>query len=137
MPPFFSIRAHFANRAPTASFAQQTPTFGHGTLAKEKFAELVTAAGLTEIVDVMSFPGSRRNPQFGTDAMAQWLPESDVAYSWMRELRGRRKEVPDSKHVALRHPWFQAYADHMETPAFLDGVRVIYDVGATPPMLPN
>lgn len=57
--------------------------------------------------------------------MAQWLPEVDVAYSWMRELGGRRKAVPDSKHVALRHPSFQAYADYMETQAFLDGVEVL------------
>jgi len=98
-------------------------TFGHGTLARDKFAELVTEVGLAEIVDVRSFPGSRRNPQFGTDAMAQWLPDADIAYSWMRELGGRREAVLGSKHVALRHPSFQAYADYMETQAFLDGVE--------------
>lgn len=100
-------------------------TLGHGTLAQEKFVELATDASLAEIIDVRSFPGSRHNPQFGTDAMAQWLPEADIGYSWMRELGGRRKAVAGSKHVALRHPSFQAYADHMESEAFLDGVDVL------------
>ena len=107
-------------------------TFGHGTLARDKFAELVTEVGLAEIVDVRSFPGSRRNPQFGTDAMAQWLPDADIAYSWMRELGGRREAVLGSKHVALRHPSFQAYADYMETQAFLDGVEDLLAGGDDP-----
>ena len=35
---------------------------------------------------------------------------------------GRRRPVAGSKHVALRHDAFRAYADYMETPAFLAGV---------------
>lgn len=97
-------------------------TIGHGTLLQRDFLTLVLEAGLAEVVDIRSFPGSRRNPQFGTDEMVRWLPESDIAYSWMRDLGGRRKPVPGSKHVALRHPSFRAYADHMETEPFLAAV---------------
>jgi uncharacterized protein (DUF488 family) len=97
-------------------------TFGHGTLDEDDFVALVEEAGIAEIVDVRAFPGSRRNPQFGTDAMAVWLPASGIAYSWMRDLGGRRKPVAGSKHVALRNDAFRAYADHMETPAFVAAI---------------
>lgn len=66
-----------------------------------------------------SFPGSRRNPQFGRDVMGRWLSSAGLGYSWMGDLGGRRRPVVRSRHVALRHPSFRAYADYMETPAFI------------------
>jgi uncharacterized protein (DUF488 family) len=93
-------------------------TVGHGTLAAEAFVALVAGAGVERVVDVRSYPGSRRNPQFGREAMAAWLPEAGVAYDWAPDLGGRRKVVPGSPNVALRHEGFRAYADHMATPAF-------------------
>lgn len=97
-------------------------TFGHGTLAEEEFASTLGEAGVGTVVDVRSFPGSRHNPQFGREEMQRWLPQHEMAYRWMRDLGGRRKPVPDSRHIALRHQSFRAYADHMETDAFLAGV---------------
>ena len=35
-----------------------------------------------------------------------------------RRLGGRRPVRPDSPHVALRHPAFRGYADHMASPGF-------------------
>lgn len=96
---------------------------GHGTLPQGEFSALVRSAGLEQVVDVRSFPGSRRNPQFGSDEMARWLPDDGIAYTWVRDLGGRRKPVAGSKHVALRHPAFQAYADHMETEPFVTAVH--------------
>jgi uncharacterized protein (DUF488 family) len=97
-------------------------TVGHGTLSLEAFVELTNGAGLAGIVDVRSFPGSRRNPQFGKDEMGRWLPAAGIGYSWMVDLGGRRRPVVGSRHVALRHPSFRAYADHMETEAFVAAV---------------
>lgn len=105
-------------------------TVGHGTLPQDDFTALVRGAGLDEVVDVRSFPGSRRNPQFGQDAMARWLPDAGVTYTWMRALGGRRRPVGDSEHRALRNRSFQAYADHMETPAFLGGVEALLAAGS-------
>lgn len=104
-------------------------TFGHGTLPADEFVSPVRAAGVTGIVDVRSFPGSRHNPQFGREEMERWLPEAEVAYSWMRGLGGRRKPVPDSRHVALRHQSFRAYADYMETGSFRSGVDDLLALG--------
>ena len=97
-------------------------TVGHGTLPAEGLTTLLEGAAIGRVVDVRSFPGSRRNPQFGREEMERWLPEAGIDYVWRRDLGGRRKPVPGSKHVALRHESFRAYADHMETDEFLAGV---------------
>lgn len=104
-------------------------TVGHGTLSEDHFAAIVTAAEVIEVVDIRSFPGSRRNPQFGSDNMARWLPQHGVTYSWLRSLGGRRKGLSGSPHVALRHPSFRAYADHMGSESFLAGVTDLLDRG--------
>ena len=104
-------------------------TVGHGTLSEDEFLALVRGAGVIEVLDIRSYPGSRHNPQFGSDEMARWLPEAGTAYAWLRDLGGRRKQVPDSKHTALRHPSFRAYADHMESEPFLAGVDDLLDRG--------
>jgi uncharacterized protein (DUF488 family) len=93
-------------------------TVGHGTLSAGAFADLVTGAGLSLLVDVRSYPGSRRHPQFGRVEMARWLPEAGVEYRWDKRLGGRRRTRPDSPHVALRHPAFRGYADHMGSAEF-------------------
>jgi uncharacterized protein (DUF488 family) len=97
-------------------------TVGHGTLGADGFAGLVDGAGLARVVDVRSFPGSRRNPQFGREEMAHWLPDGGIEYEWLRELGGRRRPVPHSQHTALRNESFRAYADYMETTDFRGGV---------------
>ena len=98
-------------------------TIGHGTLTAEMFASLLDRADVGRVIDVRSFPGSRRNPQFGHEEMERWAPEAGIAYVWIRELGGRRRPIPGSKHVALRNDAFRAYADYMETDQFLTGVE--------------
>jgi len=93
-------------------------TVGHGTLAADAFAGLVSAAGTDVVVDVRSFPGSRRHPHFGREQMQEWLPSFGVAYRWEKALGGFRKPDPRSPNVALRHPSFRGYADHMRTTEF-------------------
>jgi uncharacterized protein (DUF488 family) len=95
---------------------------GHGTLPAEELTALLREAGIARVVDVRSFPGSRRNPQYGREAMERWLPTNGIAYGWLPSLGGRRRGVEGSRHVALRHPSFRAYADHMETAEFRSGV---------------
>lgn len=105
-------------------------TVGHGTLTAERFAALVMGAQARRVVDVRSFPGSRRNPQFGREEMQRWLPPAGVVYSWIRELGGRRRPVSNSKHIALRDPAFRGYADHMATPAFFGGLDELLTMAA-------
>ena len=104
-------------------------TIGHGTLGQDELAALLVGQGVELLVDVRSFPGSRRHPQFGRDAMASWVPEAGVQYRWERRLGGRRRPSPTSPHIALRHEAFRGYADHMETDDFR---QALVDVLAEP-----
>ena len=93
-------------------------TLGHGTLLEAEFIQLLEGVGLRRIADVRSYPGSRRNPQFGRAEMERWLPDAGVGYAWLNGLGGRRRPTERSKHLALRHEAFRAYADHMESAEF-------------------
>jgi len=97
-------------------------TVGHGTLASDELARLLQGAGVRALVDIRSFPGSRRHPQFGREELEAWLPEAGVDYRWDKRLGGRRRPLPDSPHVALRHDAFRGYADHMSGAAFAAGL---------------
>jgi uncharacterized protein (DUF488 family) len=93
-------------------------TLGHGTAGAAELAALLDGAGVARVVDVRTAPGSRRHPHVGREAMAGWLAEAGIAYRWEPELGGFRRPAPDSPNLALRHPAFRGYADHMRTPRF-------------------
>jgi uncharacterized protein (DUF488 family) len=97
-------------------------TVGHGTAEAGELGDLLRGAGVTEVIDVRRFPGSRRHPQFSSEAMAAWLPEHEVGYRHVEALGGRRKVVPGSPNAGLRNEQFRAYADHMGTEEFASAV---------------
>jgi uncharacterized protein (DUF488 family) len=99
---------------------------GHGTLPAEAFLDLLRTAKIDQIVDIRSFPGSRRNPHYDREEMERWLPEGGTGYRWIRGLGGRRRPVVGSKHLALHNEAFRAYADHMETPTFRQGLAELW-----------
>ena len=102
-------------------------TVGHGTLSQEGLGDLLGGAGLQCIVDVRTAPGSRRHPHVARAALAAWLPDLGIGYTWEPRLGGWRKPAIDSPNRALRNPSFRGYADYMQTPAFwgaLDDVLV-------------
>lgn len=106
-----------------AAMAGETPptrvtTVGHGTLEIDDFLELLDGAGIEKVVDIRAFPGSRRNPQYGQDALAAALRAHGIEYRWEPRLGGRRSDPKTSRHAALEHAAFRAYASHMETPEY-------------------
>ena len=93
---------------------------GHGRLERDAFADLLLAAGVESLVDIRRYPGSRRNPDVSSEAMADWLPASGIAYRSEPRLGGRRRLPPDAPRD---DPWWQveqfaAYAAHTRTPEF-------------------
>lgn len=98
-------------------------TIGHGNRSLEEFTSLLERAGVACLVDVRAFPGSRRHPQFGRGELERSLPAAGVEYAWDgASLGGRRRPRRDSPHVALRNASFRAYADHMESDDFREGI---------------
>ena len=108
-------------------------TLGHGTLGREDFLALCGSAGVGTVVDVRRYPGSRRHPHFGREAMEVWLGDAGVGYRWLPALGGRRTAAADSPNVALRNPQFRGYADHMAGDEFRRGCAELLEVAASSP----
>ena len=95
--------------------------------------ETLASGGVTQVADVRSFPGSRRNPQFGREMLELELPGAGVAYAWLPELGGRRKPKPDSPNFAWEVAAFRAYADYTDTPEFARGLSELLQLAAVQP----
>lgn len=100
-------------------------TFGHGTAGREELTTLLTGVEAGCVVDVRRYPGSRRNQDVSSEAMAGWLPEAGIDYRWDARLGGRRRLDPGVDPATDRW-WrveqFRAYAAHMRTDEFADGL---------------
>lgn len=70
------------------------------------------------LVDVRQFPGSRRHPQFGREALRQTLAQAGIEYIHLPELGGRRRARRDSPNWGWRNEAFRGYADYMMTYEF-------------------
>jgi uncharacterized protein (DUF488 family) len=81
------------------------------------------------IADVRRFPGSRRLPQYAGPALEASLAARGIAYQWLPSLGGRRRPDPDSLNVAWRVPAFRAYADHVATEEFAEGLFELLMIG--------
>ena len=100
-------------------------TVGHGTAQAEELIELLVAARVGLIVDVRRFPGSRRDPGVGREALSASLPEAGIGYRWEERLGGRRR-TPPGPQGQLDGWWrveaFRAYAAYMRTETFTAGL---------------
>ncbi|QGQ18808.1 DUF488 family protein [Cellulomonas sp. JZ18] len=98
-------------------------TFGHGTLDQDGIVAALRAGGVRSVVDVRRFPGSRRHPHVGRDALAGWLPDAGVAYRWEERLGGRRSvRGAEAVDTWWQVAAFRAYAAHTRTDAFRAGM---------------
>ncbi len=94
-------------------------TIGHSTRTIEELIEALKAHGIQVLVDIRSFPGSRRMPWVGREVLEKSLPAAGIEYRWMKELGGRRKKQPiESPSTGLRNQSFRNYADYMLTEEF-------------------
>ncbi len=105
-------------------------TVGHSTRSAEEFNQILLAHEVEVLVDVRTFPASRRYPWFNRDALSVSLSETRIKYKHEPRLGGRRKARPDSHNSAWRNEQFRGYADHMETEEFKDGVRQLLELAA-------
>jgi uncharacterized protein (DUF488 family) len=106
-------------------------TVGHSTHSSEKFGEILIAHAIETLVDVRTYPGSRRYPQFNKSALAASLESSAIKYQHEPRLGGRRTARKDSHNTAWRNAQFRGYADHMETDEFKEGIKVLLELAAS------
>ncbi|HEV8202971.1 MAG TPA: DUF488 domain-containing protein [Pyrinomonadaceae bacterium] len=106
-------------------------TVGHSTRSGEEFAQILLAHGVQVLVDVRSFPGSRRYPQFNRAALTESLQQVGIEYKHEPRLGGRRTPRKDSHNTAWKNASFRAYADHMESEEFRNGVKDLLELAKT------
>ncbi|WP_332815028.1 DUF488 domain-containing protein [Ramlibacter sp.] len=105
-------------------------TIGHSTRSAQEFLSLLQAHGIEALVDVRRFPGSRKHPQFGAEALASTLQSNGMAYAWLDKLGGRRRPDPASPNVGWRNDSFRAYADHLASPEFAEGLAELLHIAS-------
>jgi uncharacterized protein (DUF488 family) len=103
-------------------------TVGHSTRALEDFIELLRANQIAKLADVRSYPRSRRYPQFNKAELERFLPARGFGYRHLVKLGGRRKPLPVSRNTAWRNSAFRAYADHMESAEFKEGIAELLEL---------
>jgi uncharacterized protein (DUF488 family) len=103
-------------------------TIGHSTRGGVEFIHILKAHQIGTLVDVRSFPGSRRYPQFNSSELLEALTGERITYHHLPTLGGRRQPSPNSKNTAWRNPSFRAYADHMETVEFKQGIEKLLEL---------
>jgi len=109
-------------------------TIGHSTRPLQELIEALQAHGIRTLVDIRSFPMSRRLPHFNHEALELELPRAGIAYVWMKDLGGRRKKQrDDSPNVALRNDSFRNYADYMLTEPFQRAIEELLRLAAQAP----
>lgn len=109
-------------------------TIGHSTRPLDDLIDALHAHEIKTLVDIRSFPMSRRLPHFNRDSLEQTLPAAGIRYIWMKPLGGYRKKIlEESPNVALRNKSFRNYADYMLTPEFEQGIHELIQLAHQSP----
>ncbi len=106
-------------------------TIGHSTRDFDEVLAMLRSNGVAKLVDVRSFPSSRKFPQWNQNAIKDALP-ADIGYQWIQDLGGRRHTpagVP-SPNGGWRVKAFRDYADYMVTDGFSSGLTELLRVAS-------
>ncbi|MFQ4147672.1 DUF488 domain-containing protein [Arthrobacter sp. LAPM80] len=103
--------------------APQLFTIGHSTRDFDDLLAMLRTNGVTGLVDVRSFPASRKYPQWNQAAIKAALP-ADIKYRWFRDLGGRRYTPVGvaTPNGGWRVKAFRDYADYMASAEFHSGL---------------
>jgi len=112
------------------SEAKTIYTIGHSTHAAEVFISMLHAFEIKNLVDIRSFPGSRKFPQFNQENLRVILKEAGIQYIHLKDLGGRRKLQENSTNNRWRLAAFRAYADYMETESFQKAILQLEQIAS-------
>lgn len=104
-------------------------TIGHWDHSEDDFLDLLHQHDVDLIVDVRSYPGSRRSPQFNQENLPYWLEFGSIAYTHIPLLGGHRKAVHVSDPMAnagWKNASFKNYADYTLTDYFWRGISDLF-----------
>lgn len=105
-------------------------TIGHFDYSLDKFLEMLLKADVTLVIDVRSFPKSKRHPQYNQRTFKEWLENNNIKYFHNKLLGGRRKQS-SIVGVTLNEGWknqsFHNYADYTLTDEFKEGINSLME----------
>jgi len=93
-------------------------TIGHSDRTIDDFLGILAQYRVEFLADVRKMPGSRKHPQFNSDALASSPASAGIGYEHFPGLGGLRPRLPDSPNTGWRNASFRAYADYMLTADF-------------------
>ena len=105
-------------------------TVGHSTHEAEDFVALLRRHAIEALVDVRRFPGSRRHPQFNSEALERTLADAGIEYVHLEGLGGRRNPEAGSPNAGWQVGQFRGYADHMESDEFAAALTRLRELAA-------
>jgi uncharacterized protein (DUF488 family) len=104
-------------------------TVGHSTRDFDEVLTMLQSNEITDLVDVRSFPSSRKFPQWNQPAIIDALPPN-IGYRWIRTLGGRRHTPRGVASVngAWQVKAFRDYADYMDSDEFEEGLNELLEL---------
>lgn len=96
----------------------------------EEYLALLEGQKIELLIDIRTYPGSRRFPHFNKENLETFLPDHNIGYRHMVGLGGRRRPEKNSSNIAWRHPSFRGYADYMQTSAFKNEIDILEQLAA-------
>lgn len=104
-------------------------TIGHSTHDKDKFINMLHQNQINILVDIRSYPGSKKFPQFNKELMSIWLKSNNIKYKHIPQLGGRRRKLKiESHNQAWKNVSFKNYADYTLLKEFDNGLNELLDL---------
>jgi uncharacterized protein (DUF488 family) len=97
-------------------------TIGHSTRTIKNFINILLDDDIEYVVDVRSYPGSTRYPQFNKARLKNSLAKYGIKYKHIPDLGGRRN-LKTTIHTSIHEKAFASYAQYMMTNDFKRGLR--------------
>jgi len=103
-------------------------TCGYSGHTPESYLALVSAAGAKQVIDVRSFPFSRK-PGFSKAALAKFLESNGLTYVHLPALGAPRALLKQKKSGSTMKQIAPAYRQHLagQTPALREAERLALD----------
>lgn len=94
-------------------------TIGHSNHKQDEFIHILLRYAIATLVDIRTYPASKRFPQFDSETLRESLQQNAIIYHWAgKQLGGMRKPHSSSKHTAIKEEGMRGFADYMQTDMF-------------------
>jgi uncharacterized protein (DUF488 family) len=106
-------------------------TVGHSNRTLDELIRILKTNDIKMLLDIRSYPFSRRHPQFAKESLREAVIEQDIQYHWAgRQLGGMRKVTNAGVHSALPTAGLQGFAEYMKSEAFSKAVTQLVGLAA-------